>query len=167
VGDAQPDYWGGWSNTISYKGFTVDVFFQYEYGRSANDVQINQILRQGGSLNNGLQEFYDNRWVKPGQITSIPRPINGLIEPLGSDIRTGSISVQKADYIRLKNVSLSYDFSPSLVGRLGLSSVKFYVQGTNLWTYDDWRGYDPEFVGGANGIVPQSKNTSVGLQIGF
>jgi len=167
LGDAQPDYWGGLSNSFSINRFTLDVFFQYEYGRTSDDVQINQILRQGGSLNNGIREYYDNRWTKPGQVTYVPRPINGLAEPLGSDIRTGTITVQKADYVRLKNITLAYDFSPSIMNRLKLASAKFYVQGTNLWTYDDWRGYDPEFVGGANGIIPQSKNVTVGLQLGF
>jgi len=167
VGDLQPDYWGGLSNTLSFNRFTLDVFFQYEYGRSSDDVQINQILRQGGSLNNGIREYYDNRWTKPGQVTYVPRPLNGLAEPLGSDMRTGTITVQKADYIRLKNISLSYDFSSSILNRLHLSMAKFYVQGSNLWTYDDWRGYDPEFVGAANGIIPQSKNVTVGLQLGF
>jgi TonB-linked SusC/RagA family outer membrane protein len=167
AGDNQPEFWGGLSNNFSWQGFTLEVFFQYEYGRVAEDVQINQIIRQGGSLNNGLREFHNDRWTTPGQMTYMPRPLNGLAEPQGSDIRTGTISIQKADYIRLKNVSLSYDLRPAITSRLKLNSAKFYIQGSNLWTYDDWRGYDPEFVGGANGIIPQSKNMTVGLQLGF
>jgi hypothetical protein len=42
-----------------------------------------------------------------------------------------------------------------------------YAQGTNLFTYDDFPGYDPEFVGTATGIIPQSKNYTFGIQVGF
>jgi len=51
--------------------------------------------------------------------------------------------------------------------RWKMSMARFYIQGTNLWTYTDYPGYDPEFVGGATGIVPQNKNITVGLQLSF
>jgi TonB-linked SusC/RagA family outer membrane protein len=166
IGDNQPDYWGGWSNTISYRGFTLDVFFNYEYGRLAQDGQVLFLTENLARLNE-LQVVYNERWTTPGQVTSWPRMnVNGS-ESKGSGAQTGDRSWFKADYIRLKNVMISYDIPASVYNRLRLNNARFYVQGTNLWTYDDSRSYDVEFFGASTGIIPQSKNITVGLQIGF
>jgi len=67
----------------------------------------------------------------------------------------------------LKNVTLSYDLNSEVVKKLKLSNARFYLQGTNLWTLSDWYSYDIEFVGTATGIIPQSRNITAGIQIGF
>ena len=73
----------------------------------------------------------------------------------------------KADYIRLRNLELAYNLPAEAISRLKLNSARFYVQGTNLWTYSDWFSYDIEFVGTATGIIPQTRNITVGVQVGF
>jgi hypothetical protein len=92
--------------------------------------------------------------------------VNGT-EAKSSGGQTGDRTYFKADYIRLKNVTLSYDVDGSVLKKFKISNVRFYLQGTNLWTYSDWFSYDIEFVGTATGIVPQTKNITVGLQIGL
>ncbi|MFZ8499055.1 hypothetical protein ACO1NC_13595, partial [Staphylococcus aureus] len=72
-----------------------------------------------------------------------------------------------ADYIRLKNVSVYYDFPQEVIKKAKLSSLRLYMQGTNLWTKSDWFSYDVEFVGTATGIIPQSTNYTFGVQVGF
>jgi TonB-linked SusC/RagA family outer membrane protein len=166
IGDGQANYWGGWNNSVKYKGFTLDVFFQYEYGRTVQDGQVNFLLENIARLN-ALKEVYDNRWSKPGQITSYPRMNSVGTEVKGSGAQSGSRTWFKADYIRLKNVTLSYDVNPDVVRRLKINNARFYVQATNLWTYSDWFSYDVEFVGTSLGIIPQSKNFTAGIQFGF
>ena len=166
VGDTQPDFWGGWTNNFTYKGFTLDVFFQYEYGRMADDGQVNFMLENIARLNSFV-DVYENRWTTPGQITWYPRMRSAGAEPKGSSAASGSRNLFKADYIRLKNVTLSYDISSDVLKKLKLSAARFYLQGTNLWTMSDWYSYDIEFVGTATGIVPQSRNITAGIQIGF
>jgi TonB-dependent starch-binding outer membrane protein SusC len=166
IGDGQPNYWGGLNNTLRYKGFTLDVFFQYEYGRTLTDGQANFMLENIARLN-PLTEVYENRWTTPGQLTYLPRMnVNGA-EQKGSGAGSGSRNFFKADYIRLKNVTLSYDINSEVTRRLKINNARFYIQGTNLWTYSDWYSYDIEFVGDATGIIPQSKNFTVGLQFQF
>jgi TonB-linked SusC/RagA family outer membrane protein len=166
IGDGQPNYWGGLNNTLRYKGFTLDVFFQYEYGRTLSDGQVNFMLENIARLN-PLTEVYDQRWTTPGQLTYLPRMnVNGA-EQKGSGSGSGSRNFFKADYIRLKNVTLSYDINSEVTRRLKINNARFYIQGTNLWTYSDWYSYDIEFVGDATGIIPQSKNFTVGLQFQF
>jgi TonB-linked SusC/RagA family outer membrane protein len=166
IGDTQPDFWGGWTNNFTYKGFTLDVFFQYEYGRMADDGQVNFMLENIARLN-AFTDVYDNRWTTPGQITWYPRMGQTGAESKGSSALSGSRTLFKADYIRLKNVTLSYDISSDVLKKLKLSAARFYLQGTNLWTMSDWYSYDIEFVGSATGIVPQSRNITAGIQIGF
>jgi hypothetical protein len=54
-----------------------------------------------------------------------------------------------------------------LIRGLGLATVRVFAQGINLWTYTDFPGYDPEFLGAATGIIPQTKNYTLGIQAGF
>jgi hypothetical protein len=166
LGDTQPDFWGGWTNNFTYKGFTLDVFFQYEYGRMADDGQVNFMIENIARLNS-FTDVYDNRWTTPGQITWYPRMGQTGAESKGSSALSGSRTLFKADYIRLKNVTLSYDINSDVLKKLKLSAARFYLQGTNLWTMSDWYSYDIEFVGSATGIVPQSRNITAGIQIGF
>lgn len=168
IGDQEPDYIGGFGHTISYKGFALDALFTYEYGRLATDGQVNFMLENGNRTFNTLRFAYEGRWTKPGDITSYPRIFDTGTEPGGVNHVTGSSRIwRKADFIRLRDIRLSYTFPTSLISRLKLSSATFYVQGQNLWTYTEWWGYDPEFVGTTTGIIPQTKNVNVGLQIGF
>jgi TonB-linked SusC/RagA family outer membrane protein len=166
LGDTQPDFWGGWTNNFTYKGFTLDVFFQYEYGRMADDGQVNFMLENIARLN-AFTDVYDNRWTTPGQITWYPRMGTTGAESKGSSALSGSRTLFRADYIRLKNVTLSYDINSDVLKKLKLSAARFYLQGTNLWTMSDWYSYDIEFVGSATGIIPQSRNITAGIQIGF
>jgi TonB-dependent starch-binding outer membrane protein SusC len=158
-------YNGGLRSTFSYKGFSLEAAFNYEYGRYSTDGQIN-FLRESTGRINLLKQIYNDRWTTPGQITDIPR-FNLATEAKSSGPGAGNRTWFKADYIRLKNVTMSYDLSSESLKRLKLNSVRFYVQGTNLFTYSDWFSYDIEFVGDATGIIPQSKNMTVGLQVGF
>jgi len=158
-------YNGGLTNAFSFRGFTLDASFNYEYGRLASDGQIN-FLRENSGRINLLKNIFDQRFTTPGQITEIAR-FNLGTEPKSSGAQSGNRNFFKADYIRLRNVTLSYDFASETMKRLKLNSARFYVQGTNLFTYSDWYSYDIEFVGTATGIIPQSKNITVGLQLGF
>ena len=76
-------------------------------------------------------------------------------------------SLLKADFIRLSQVTLGYNFNPTLVSKIGLSRARIYAQGLNLWTYADYPGYDPEFTGAGTGQIPLTKNYTLGVQIGF
>lgn len=170
LGNNQPEFYGGMTNTFAYKGFALDIFFNYEYGRVIIDQQVGFMRENGTRLTlNALQESYDARWTTPGQVTNIPRPVIGGAEVRGVGVNTGNANFWKADFIRLKQVTLSYNFPRTLIDRVRLTNARVYVQGLNLWTYSDYWGYDPEFVDPNNGsgVLPQSKNYTVGVQLSF
>jgi len=167
LGDIYPSHYGGWNNTFSYKGLSLDVFFQYEYGRVRQDGQFQQMMRMAGATVNTLLYGYNTRWQKPGDIAPTPRTVNGLGDINSVGWGTGTRYVFKTDYIRLKQLTLNYDIPATISKRFNMESARFYVQGLNLWTYTKWPGYDPEFTGDNFGILPQSKNITVGLQVRF
>ncbi len=167
LGNTLNDYFGGFTNTFEYKGFELEVFFNYEYGRVVNDGQINFMSEVGGRAFNSLKDVYDRRWTTPGQITDVPRPMNGNAEVRASGNFAGSRTLLKADYIRLKQVTFGYNIPGDVLRKFKISNMKAYVQGINLWTYTDFPGYDPEFGATSVGIIPQSKNITFGLQVGF
>jgi TonB-dependent starch-binding outer membrane protein SusC len=168
IGDQLPDYIGGFGGQFNFKGFTLDVLFNYEYGRLATDGQVNFMLENGNRTFNTLQFAYDNRWKKPGDITSYPRTFDTGVEPSGvNHVSASSRLWRKADFIRLRDVKLSYQLPNALATKLKLSNALFYVQGQNLFTYTNFWGYDPEFVGTSTGIIPQTRNVNMGIQVTF
>jgi TonB-dependent starch-binding outer membrane protein SusC len=161
---------GGLNNTFTFKGFELTAFFTYEYGAIVSDGQYNFLRENGTRLAlNGLSVVNDRKWTTPGQITDIPRDVttNGGNEARGVGRNSGSAALLKADFIRLTQLTFAYNFSPTLVRNLGLTRARIYAQGLNLWTYADYPGYDPEFVGAGTGQIPLTKNYTIGVQIGF
>jgi len=168
IGDGEADQFGGLTNTFSWKGFSLDVLFTYQYGLLATDGQVNFLSENGNRTFNGLVKPYENAWKAPGDMTSYPRFFNGGTEPGGVNHVAGSSRLwKKADFIRVRDMRVSYDLPSNVTRRLKLSNARFYVQGQNLFTISDWAGYDPEFVGVSTGIIPQTKNFNAGIQIGF
>lgn len=169
-GSSLATHYGGFNNTFSYKRFELTAFFTYEYGAIVGDGQYNFLRENGTRLTlNALREVHERRWTEPGQITDIPRNLttNAGNETRGAGRNSGSAALLKADFIRLAQVTLGYNFNPTLIRRMGLERARLYVQGLNLWTYADYPGYDPEFVGAGTGQIPLTKNYTVGVQIGF
>ncbi|MFB6456283.1 SusC/RagA family TonB-linked outer membrane protein [Chitinophaga sp. Hz27] len=172
VGKSNPDWTGGFTNTFSYKGIDLGVFFTF--------VEGNQIYNQAGQYQSvGFGGGYDNqtidqmnRWQKPGDITNIPRLShffgNGNQAPSSQWIYDGS-------YIRLKSVTLGYNLPKSVVSTVKLNSARIFVAGYNLWTKTKYMS-DPEVnsntLGNITGgidfyTVPQAKTWTLGLNVKF
>jgi TonB-dependent starch-binding outer membrane protein SusC len=162
-------YTGGLNNSFSYKGIDFEFLLQYQYGQILSDGQETFVREVGTrAAFNTYREAYERRWTTPGQITDIPRPYNGGQESGGNIGRfSGTAGFQPTDYIRLRTVQLGYNFPKSLLNKARLSNLRLYAQGTNLLTWTNFDGYDPEFSGTALGIIPQSKNITFGIQVGF
>ncbi|MEM6525785.1 MAG: TonB-dependent receptor [Bacteroidota bacterium] len=166
-GDQQPDFFGGLANTISYKGFSLDFFFQYDYGR---DILNNNAFFHEASGGYGWNQATSqlDRWQQPGDITSVPRPYDGVAEP--GTTRSNEFStrqIEDASYIRLKQVTLAYDFSPTLINKIGVDRARIFLQGINLWTITEYTGWDPEILNVDIGAYPQGLQYTVGVQLGF
>ncbi len=162
-----PRSFGGLTNTFSYKGFTLDVFFQGQFGNTAFN-------NNGFFMENSATSGWNNlrsqlaRWQKPGDITWVPRPIEGGVEPGSASVGTfSSKQTESGSYIRLKQATFAYNLPSTLLNRLKLRSARVFVQGLNLLTYTSYTGLDPELLTAEIGTYPQARQFMAGLSIGF
>lgn len=168
--DALTNTFGGFNNDFSYKGFELNVFFQYDYGRILPNFQEFRLADNGAVLRNSLKSYYDNRWTTPGQVTSTPRPAENRTEISGriASYQTTARFYQDASFMRLKTLALAYNVPSSVVKRLKLSRIRAYAQGMNVLTWTKWTGFDPEYAAGSNeGLIPQARQYTIGVQIGL
>lgn len=168
---------GGFGNTISYKGFSLDAFFQFSFGQWAFPNTDYYFTRTPDFLMNMTTEVLD-RWRAPGDITYYPRAMTaGTDFPETANYRTqlSTASIYNASYIRLKNISLNYSLPDRFTQRAGLSNVTFFASAVNLATWTAWPFYDPEVAFGPNDIFnnltaasyPTERQVNAGIQIQF
>ncbi len=171
VGDPNPDFTGGLTNTFSYKGVDLSILLQFVYG--------NDIYRDAGRfVSNNANSIWNqsvdqlNRWQKPGDITDVPRA--ELFSGNGSG--RSSRWIEDGSYLRVKNITLGYTLPKSIVERLNLRNVRIFAQAQNWFTFDDYNGHDPEV--SSEGTVnigqgqdffqaPPSKTLTFGVNIGL
>ncbi|PKA97496.1 LOW QUALITY PROTEIN: TonB-linked SusC/RagA family outer membrane protein [Flavobacteriaceae bacterium MAR_2009_75] len=170
IGDAQPNFFGGITNNFGYKGFSLNVFFQFSYG---NDI-YSEINHQRNSVvrYNNLSTDALNRWREQGDVTDFPRPVRD--DPMQSDSRVQSRWVEDGSYLKLKNVNLRYRFPNRLIEPLGLSKLDVFVTASNLITWTKYTGFDPDVnsysglrAGVDEGSYPQSRTIMTGLNFQF
>ena len=173
LGSPNPDWVAGISNQLRYKNFDLNFLF--------NIVQGNKIHRAADGFMVG-GDFIDNQlaselnyWTPENPNTDIPQP--RLVG--GNGTATSSRFLQDGSYVRLKTISLGYNFSPKLLEKISLSDLRIYVTGQNLLTFTKYDGWDPEvstdfLANGSNvfqGVdfysAPQAKTITLGVKVGF
>ena len=167
-GSASPKYFGGLTNTLTYKGFSLEFQFNYQYGNLVQDSWAGYYL--GAGFNAGFNKVLRilDRWQKPGDVTDVPKYIDGGNKSFQS---FSTFYLSKGDFVRLRNIQLGYDLPKSLLSKIKVESASFYVRGVNLWTWvgDKTLGWDPE-----QGITSQTnldvlipKTITFGVNLGF
>ncbi|WBO82790.1 SusC/RagA family TonB-linked outer membrane protein [Hymenobacter yonginensis] len=165
IGNPNPDFTYGITNTLGFKGFDLSFFIQ---GVQGNDVyNINRFITESAlyGSNNGTTRVL-NRWTGPGTSNDVPRAIDG--DP-NTNLRVSSHFVEDGSYVRLKNLTFGYTLPQTLLSRISASQVRFYVTAQNLATLTKYTGYDPEVSpsGIDLGVYPQARVFMGGLNIGF
>ena len=185
AGSPFPDFYGGFTNTLSYKNFDLSIFIQYSYGNeiyNATRSWIETLKLNDRTIigTNTTQAAFDNRWQKPGDITTYPvvnydgRNNDYLLSHTGW--------LEDGSYLRLKSLTLGYTFDSSVLSKLNFKSARIYITGNNLLTFTNYSGFDPEVDhftgvnGGANsgllrgydyGSYPQSRSFRIGVNVTF
>ena len=174
-GTRYPKFFGGLNNTVSYKGLSLDFLFQYQYGNKSFVSLFQTIWNSGFSDDNQLVSQLADQWTTPGQITAVPRMLSRTNHPnnaggLSSGLNTGSTRyLYDASYIRLKNITFSYNLPASIVSKVKLRNIRVFATGINVLTFTKYPGLDPEIPIGFNeiGNNPQARTYTGGLQIGL
>ncbi|WP_428667387.1 TonB-dependent receptor [Runella sp.] len=169
IGRAQPKFIGGISNTFSYKGFELTVFLQGVYGNNILNANRFELEYLNGTNNQDLDML--NRWTPSNTNTDIPRA--STTRPAN---RISTRQIEDGSYLRLKNLQLAYNFSPTVLKALKIQSLRAYVTAQNYVTWTNYSGYDPEVnrfgqdsrsQGFDYGSYPAAKTLMFGLNIGF
>jgi TonB-linked SusC/RagA family outer membrane protein len=163
--DLAPRWYGGIVNTVSYKNFTLDFLITVT-DRIGPNYEAFQSFEPGLANTNIPVDIANKRWMKPGDITTVPKAtagFAGLLDQFNFINSTGAYS--NATYARLQNVSLGYRLPPNVTRRLHMTTLAFYVAGQNLLTVSKYHGLDPENML-ANHLPPLRVFTG-GLNVGF
>ncbi len=152
------------TNTLTYKGFEFSFFLQ---GVAGNKIfNANKIDLVGMSAAYNQMTDVLKRWQGEGTSNTMPRAVYG--DPNGNN-RVSDRFVEKGDYIRLKNVSLSYNFPKQWLNVLTVQAAKLTVSCENVATITGYSGFDPEV--GFNGIdlsnYPLSRTFNIGINFNF
>jgi len=168
IGSTSPKGFGGFSSLFTYKNFTLDAEFTYQYGNLVYDNWGFLTWSDGFLPNLNRIQKQLKRWQKPGDITDVPKYVYGGAMNSNSE---SSRWYYKGDFIRLRDLTLSYDLPRKVVDRIKMSSAHFYVRGSNLWThaFDDNITFDPEQpINGTNDFqILIQRTISLGVSLGF
>jgi TonB-linked SusC/RagA family outer membrane protein len=171
-GPALPKWFGGFDNTVRWKGidFNVLLFFSggnYVYNGTKAGLHDN---RNWNSAKNAM-----NRWTKPGDNAEWPRMVFSDNVSNGSGLPMSN-NVEKGDFVKVRNVTLGYNLPRAVSERIKLNSVRVYVAAFNALTFTKYSGFDPEIQtnGNSNGApsvdrnsTPLARTFNFGLQVGF
>jgi TonB-linked SusC/RagA family outer membrane protein len=163
---------GGWENNLRFKSFELNALFTYQMGNW---------LYYGTQAGLRDQRFWNNevgvlsRWQKAGDVTEFPRAV------FGDNVSNGSsfpldINVFKGDFIKLRTLTLGYNFPKNMLDKIKISNARFYVSGNNLLILTAYPGPDPEVSSNGNGTtnfgidrntVANQRTITVGINVGF
>lgn len=170
IGRGLPIHTGGFTNSFTYKGFDLSVFFQWSYG---NDIMnANRLFFENAGGKKDLNQFasYANRWTPENPESDIPAATKSA-----SNNVISSRIIEDGSYLRLKTVTLGYTFPKALIAKAKLSNARVYVAAQNLWTWTSYSGYDPEVSVRNSALTPEldfssyprAFTLSFGVNLGF
>lgn len=177
VGDPNPKFFGGLTNSFTYKGFDLSFMLQFVYG---NDIFNGgfQWQADGSYFDNQIVDLYNNHWKKPGDNAKYPQPRFDI----GNGYGISSMLIFDGSYIRLKDLTIGYTINSGFISKYKVNSFRLFLTGQNLLTFTNYPGWDPEagFWGtGSSASVnsieqgydyftpPQSRIITFGIQLGF
>ena len=151
LGSANPDFIFGWTHNFAYKGLNLSFLFTGSVGNKIFNVSKIDMI----GMRNGANQLHDavRRWRIPGQITDIPK----AGEP--DNVKASDMWVEDGSYLKLKNITLSYDIRSALLKKANIARIQPYVTLANFVTFTPYSGYDPE-------VSQNTDATTMGLDFG-
>lgn len=171
LGNANPDFSFGFNNTITYKGVSLSIFIQGVYGNEIVNFNKFSLESFDGNQNNTTAAL--NRWTPENPSNTYPRA-----NASPAAYRLSDHQVEDGSYLRVRDITLSYNFAPLLINKLKIpvTTCQFFVSAKNLFTLTNYTGYDPEvnrffasplMAGADYGTYPSTKIFSTGLNVTF
>lgn len=167
----EPKFTFGFNNNFTYKNFGLSFLVVGSYG---NDI-ANEFRKYNITLNGNWvpsREAYEGRWQAGKGTNTFDKPQANS----GNDIRdyANSLWVEDGSYVRVRDITLSYDFPINIISRLKIASLQVFISGQNLITLTSYSGYDPEAAwqsatinGWDRGNYPSTKSVTGGVKVNF
>ncbi len=175
-GPTDPTITGSLGNSFSYKGWHLNVFATYSFG---NVVRLDPSFRVSYSDLSAMPKEFKNRWVISGDEAYTDIPVIADLRVIQQNTKLSyaynaynrsNVRTAKGDFIRMKEISLSYDFPKKWIRAIGINSLSAKLQGTNLFLiYSDKKlnGQDPEFYNSGGVAVPMARQFTFTLRVGI
>ncbi len=154
-------YFGGITNTFTFKGFELNFLWNYVLGNKVYNNDRTNVEDPTYFIDN-VSRVLLREWQKPGDITDIPRPTQ--------EMQRGTTRfLEKGDFWRLRNVVLAYNFPLQMLSKAKISGLRLFVQGQNVFTITDFLGFDPEITGGVltGAQYPALRTVTFGVNLSF
>jgi len=164
LGNPSPDLIFSMNNRFSWHGFDLSIFLQ---GVQGNEIlNANRIWSEGMAVAVNQTTETLNRWQQEGDDTDMPRAV--FNDP-NKNTRASDRWIEDGSYLRIKNVTLGYNLPERWIDRLGMKRARLYFSGSNLYTFTNYKGIDPEVGtnGIDNGLYPVTRTLSLGVNINF
>ena len=164
IGNPFPYLTYAWDNTLKYKDFDLEIFFQGVYG---NDVyNANRIYQEGMSVAYNQYATVIDRWTGEGTSNSMPRAIYS--DP-NKNVRSSTRFIEDGSYLRLKNLTLGYTLPENISKKAFTSGIRLFLSCQNLLTLTNYSGFDPEVdISGFDlGNYPVTRTYSFGIDVNF
>lgn len=168
LGQTLPKYFGGLSSSVAYKGFDLGFLFRFSGGNKIFNSTRRDLLNM--NFTNNSTEIL-GRWQSPENPGDgwTPRLYSSSNTTVNLTSSATTRFVEDADFIKLDNLTLGYTLPTDMSQRMGMSKLRIYAQGQNLWLITDYSGADPEMeIAGVDlNLTPRSSIVSFGLNIGL
>lgn len=153
-----PKWFGSVSTSLNYRNFDLLADMYIAEGAMKNNPYLSS-FNQGGTLQsvrNGIKVDY---WTPENPSNTYPRPNYSSAPP-----NVSSLGLRDASYMRLRTLSIGYNFTSALLSKIKMSSLRTYVTASNLFTITDYKSYSPE---NNPGDFPDTRSFTFGLNIGL
>ena len=166
-GSPEPKIIGGINTSLTINNFTLSTQLEYKLGNSVFIIENRYLQSDGNQMSMNQSKSALNYWKESGDTGVNPKPIAG--NATNSYSFASNRFIERGDYLRIKDLTLSYEIPTSLLKINGLSSAKIYASGYNVFTFHDVNFWDPERGenGMGYGIYPMTKTFVVGLDLSF
>jgi len=167
AGSPEAAYTGGFNTSVAWKGLSLSAYFEFKGGNKVLIVENRYVNSDGNQMTMNQTVNALNYWKNPGDTGVMPKPVAG--NSSNSYQFASTRWMQDGSYVRVKDITLSYNLPKKALDKIHLQGLKFYVSGLNVFTFHDVDWWDPErgVTGMGTGIYPQTKTVVGGIELSF
>lgn len=167
AGSPEPILTGGFNTSVSYKGLNLSAFFEYKWGNKVLIIENRYVNSDGSQMSMNQNALSLNYWKERGDTGVYPKPVAG--NSSNSYAMPSTRWLEDGSYLRIKDVTLSYNIPENLLKKVNISGLKVYASALNLFTFHNVHFWDPErgLDGMGYGIYPVTKSFVAGVEVSF